>query len=84
MISQQYSNQTIGIGSVINHPDFRDNIMSNDISIIKTAQQIDFDKIPSLQKISLPKSDFQMPYGEIAEVAGWGWIQVQFIGFPFL
>lgn len=77
-IAEQGATNTISIETVINHPDFKDDTMSNDISIIKTAEKIDFEKIPGLQKIDLPKSSFQMPYGETAEVAGWGWIKVEY------
>lgn len=45
---------------------------------MEIEKEFDFDKATMIKKINLPQANFKMPYNEMAEVSGWGLIQVKF------
>lgn len=66
--------ESSNINSVINHPTFNEAIYDFDISIVNLRTELQFSV--RINSIGLPKSDFQIPTGELAVVTGWGRLMV--------
>lgn len=56
------------------HPDFNEHNFSNDICVLRTTQPFVYTK--RILPIALPATDFQLPFGEMAQVSGWGVTEV--------
>lgn len=72
----------VSLSSVTIHPQFDQNTMDFDVSIVRLVHNIPLDDY-QMRAIKLPSDDFEMPYGQLAEVTGWGRLEVIALHFTF-
>lgn len=63
------------IDRVYVHPRFREILMKNDLSMLRTARQIIFSE--TIQPVALPTADLENDEGVMAVVTGWGFLKVR-------
>lgn len=56
--------------------------MDFDVAIVWLVHDLPLDD-HRMRAIRLPNDDFEMPYGQLAEVTGWGRLQVMALHFIF-
>lgn len=66
----------VSLSAVTNHPQFDQTSMDFDVAIVRLVQDLPLDNY-RIRAIRLPNDDFEMPYGQLAEVTGWGRMEVQ-------
>lgn len=66
----QPSENHINVSKYIVHPDFDNQTTSNDIAILWLAESFEFNI--NIHPVRIPEQDAIIPYGVLAQVAGWG------------
>lgn len=72
----------VSLSAVINHPKFNETSMDFDMAIVRLVHNLPLDEY-RMRAIRLPDDDFEMPYGQLAEVTGWGRLEVITLHFIF-
>lgn len=74
-LTEKLSGVNVSLSAVINHPQFNETSKDFDVAIVQLLHDLPLDDY-RMQAIRLPDDDFQMPFGELAEVTGWGRLEV--------
>lgn len=67
---------------IINHPNYNNRTLANDIAVIRTAEPIVFNAL--VQPISLPRNDVPVAGGVASTLSGWGQFRVSFFLLIFI
>jgi len=62
----------MGLAEIIDHEDYNDDTLSNDFSLLKLLEPIDFNAYPHIRPACLPQNDDVDYTGFSAIVSGWG------------
>ena len=64
--------QRMNVGKIKNHPDYNDNTINYDFSMLKLKNAVDFCSHPHIRPVCLPTDTSNTFAGDDAIVTGWG------------
>ena len=64
---------TVNVMTIIDHPNYNDNTLNNDISVLKLESRLPLDTLPNIKPACLPSAGATFPGSAI--VSGWGTVE---------
>lgn len=78
--SQYTGGQVIQVSEIVNHPQYSPNTFNNDVAIVKLMNALTYNSY--VQPVALADSNFFIPDGGYARIAGWGDLQSGSAQYP--